>query len=72
MLSNKDDIFLIRIYTDKLVNEKPVESFADKVVRSKPAGGDITQIYTASIQAQKVSSAVILGAWHQKKSLAEN
>ena len=64
MLSNKDDIFLIRIYTDKLVNEKPVESFADKVVRSKPAGGDITQIYTASIQAQKVSSAVILVAWH--------
>ncbi len=32
-----------------------MESFADKIVRSKPAGGDITQIYTASIQAQKVS-----------------
>jgi len=48
--SQKD---ITRIYTDKLVNEKPVESFADKVVRSKPAGGDITQIYTASIQAQK-------------------
>ena len=47
----------IRIYTDKLVNEKPTaESFADKIGRTKPAvgGGDITQIYTASIQAQQV------------------
>jgi len=48
---NKD---ITKIYTEKLVNEKPVgESFADKIVRSKPAGGDITQIYTASLQSQK-------------------
>lgn len=51
--SQKD---ITRIYTDKLVNEKPTpESFADKIGRTKPAvgGGDITQIYTASIQAQQ-------------------
>jgi len=49
--SQKD---ITRIYTDKLVNEKVApESFADKIGRTKPGGGNITEIYTASIHAQK-------------------
>jgi len=46
--SQKD---ITKIYTEALVNdESPSETFAEKIVRSKPAGGDITQIYTASLQ----------------------
>jgi len=52
--SQKD---ITKIYTEALVNENgdSPSSFSEKIVRSKPAGGDITQIYTASLQKEQQS-----------------
>jgi len=53
--SQKD---ITKIYTEALVqDEQQLNSggFAEKIVRSKPAGGDITQIYTASLQKEQQS-----------------